>query len=446
MQLRPRISVLSLNYPPESTGIAPYAGGLAAGLSGAGYHTEVYVAHPHYPEWKVREGYGQWARVDNIDGVRVHRKLHYVPRSPRGVRRLLSELTFGARLVFSRWNRPQVVIAVSPSLFATALALLRGHLSRPKPRMIVWVQDIYTLGMTEIGEGSGVVRAITRWVESHTLRAADRIVVIHQRFADFVTRELGVASSQVVTIRNWTHLPESDPIDAAAARAEFGWPNNVALAVHTGSMGAKQDLGNVVNAARIADERGASVHFLLVGNGGEKNELVERARGIARITFVDHLGDEEYRLALAAADVLLVNEKPGVATMAVPSKLTSYFDAGRPVVAATDPAGITASEIAAADAGVIVRAGDPSALLDAVLAVHADAEAAARFGLNGKRYRAAVLDEQVAIEQWGCLIEGTIRAPKPRSDSPNHPICATPSRTENSRGRRPDDWGRPRRS
>lgn len=182
-------------------------------------------------------------------------------------------------------------------------------------------------------------------------------------------------------------------------------------------MGAKQDLRNVVDAARIADERGASVQFVLVGDGGERSKLEERARGIARITFVDHLDDTEYRLALFAADVLLVNEKPGVAAMAVPSKLTSYFDAGRPVVAATDPGGITASEVAAADAGVVVSAGDPTALLDAVLAVRSDADAAARFGLNGRRYRAAVLDERVALEQWVNMIEGAAEIPKPRNDS-----------------------------
>lgn len=412
--MRPRrdIAVLSLNFPPEPTGIAPYVGGLTAGLCKAGYRVDAYVAHPHYPEWKIREGYGQWTRVECVKGVQLRRKLHYVPRSPRGIWRLVSELSFGARLLFVRWNRPQAVISVSPSLFATALAVLRIRLSRLRPTAVVWVQDIYTLGLTEIGEGSRFVQGITRWVEAHTLRAADRVVVIHQRFADFVTQELGVASSRVVVIRNWTHLPESGPTDAVAAKLTLGWPSDVTIAVHTGNMGAKQDLGNVVEAARLADERCAPVHFYLIGNGGERSELEERACGITRITFIDHLGDPEYRLALAAADVLLVNEKPGVAAMAVPSKLTSYFDAGRPVVAATDPAGITASEVAAADAGVIVCAGDPTALLDAVLSVCADAEAAARFGLNGRRYRSAVLDERTAIEHWVNMIEAMAKIPQ----------------------------------
>jgi colanic acid biosynthesis glycosyl transferase WcaI len=405
---RPDVAILGLNYPPEPTGIAPYTGALAAGLQRLGYQVTAHVAHPHYPEWKIYQKYGQWTRSERLEGVAVSRRLHYVPRSPRGVRRLLSELSFGARLAFARWRRPRVVIAVSPSLFSTALAVLRLRLTPRRPPLLVWVQDIYTLGLAETGEGSGLVQRITRWVESHMLRAADRVVVIHQRFADFLTQELGVSAAKVVVVRNWTHLPPSEPVDGTEAKLALGWPGDVTLAVHTGNMGAKQGLENIVDAARVADERGAPVHFLLVGDGGERCALESRARGISRLTFIAPLDDAKYRLALAAADVLIVNEKPGVSAMAVPSKLTSYFDAGRPVIAATDLDGITASEIAASGAGVVVPAGEPGSLLDAVIRVSADAETSARFSSNGRRYRETVLDERAAIEHWVSLVKSVV--------------------------------------
>jgi glycosyltransferase involved in cell wall biosynthesis len=123
------------------------------------------------------------------------------------------------------------------------------------------------------------------------------------------------------------------------------------------------------------------------------------------VTFIDPLDDNGYRLALAAADVLIVNEKQGVSSMAVPSKLTSYFAAGRPVVAATDPTGITASEVTAAAAGIVVPAGDPESLLTAIRHLHNDKDAAARFGFNGQRYRAAVLDQGAAMQRWADIVE-----------------------------------------
>lgn len=405
MSTRPTICIFGLNYPPEPTGIAPYTGALAIELGKKGHRVTAHVAQPHYPEWAIRDGYKQWVRKERVGGVEVRRRLHYVPRSPRGIRRLISELSFGFRLVFARWGNSDVAIAVSPSLFSTALVVMRLRLTPRRPRLIVWVQDIYTLGLAETGEGSQLAQRITRWVEGATVRAADEVVVIHQRFASFVTREFGVDESRVAVVRNWTHLPKTDPVDAIEAREVLQWPKDVTLAVHTGNMGSKQGLENIVNAARLADMQGAPVHFLLVGDGGERASLKERAQGISRITFVDPLDDDKYRLALGAADVLVVNEKPGVSAMAVPSKLTSYFDAGRPVVGATDPGGITATEVEAAEAGVVVQAGDAQALLDAVIDMAADRETMARFGANGRRYRTSVLDQDAAIESWVAVIE-----------------------------------------
>ena len=68
---------------------------------------------------------------------------------------------------------------------------------------------------------------------------------------------------------------------------------------------------------------------------------------------------DDFQVALSAADFLLVNELPGVKDMAVPSKLTSYFNAGVPVVAATDDGSVTAAEIATSGGGVRVDAACP---------------------------------------------------------------------------------------
>ncbi|MBO0679003.1 glycosyltransferase [Mycolicibacterium sp. S2-37] len=405
MSSRHEVSILGLNFPPEPTGIAPYTGALVAGLSQRGFSVTAHVAHPHYPEWRIREGYGQWTRNEHIDGVQVSRHLHYVPRSPRGVRRLLSEISFGVRLVFAKWNSPEIVIAVSPSLFSTAMAVVKARLKYRRPRLIVWIQDVYTLGLSETSEGSGFAAHVVRWVEAHTLRAADHVVVIHQRFAEYAVEQLGVSAVRLTVVRNWTHLPPStEQMDRAAAKKALGWPAGVTVAVHAGNMGVKQGLDNLIEAAKIADETMAPVHFILVGDGGERQKLVELAKGTTRLTFVGTLDDEDYRRALSAADVLLVNEKPGVSAMAVPSKLTSYFDAGRPVVAATDPGGITASEVAESCAGVVVRAGEPRALLAAVIDVGSNLEVAAELGANGRRYRETVLDQSHAVEKFASLV------------------------------------------
>ena len=400
-----RTLVFGLNYPPEPTGISPYTGAFASGLTRRGHEVRVLTAHPHYPDWKITSGYGQWARNEQIDGVAVTRLRHYVPRQPSSLRRALSEVSFGLRQCFARWGRPVAIVAVSPALFSSTLVRLRSLTTHRRTPFVVWVQDLYAIGLTETGQGAGLSARLVAGVERWLLRSASTVVVIHDRFADRVHADFGIPRDRIAVVRNWTHLPPLRPVDVAAVRAAHGWEPDEIVVVHTGNMGVKQGLHHVVDAGRLARERDASTRFVLVGNGSQRDELQRRindAPTTAEIT--PPLDDAGFAAILQAADVLLVNEQPGVAEMAVPSKLTSYFAAGRPVLAATDDSGITAYEVRSADAGIVVAAGDPAALLDGVDRLTRDPEAATQYGQNAKRYRETVLDETFAIDTFDSLL------------------------------------------
>lgn len=403
----PRVTVLGLNYPPEPTGISPYTGAMARGLASRGFATRVLTTHPHYPEWRIAEGYGQWSRKEQIDGVSVHRMKHFVPAKPFGMKRLASEISFGMRLQTASWRNTDVLVVVSPALISSVMAAARASVFHRKLPVVVWVQDLYTLGLAETGQGGGLVGKVMSAVEGWLLRRADRVVVIHDRFASRVHADFGVPTERIEVVRNWTHLAPSPEVDVAATRAHFGWGDETVV-LHAGNMGVKQGLDNVIDAARLAAQRGDNARFVLVGNGAERERLEAAGADIPTLQFRPPLDDAWFAAALGAADVLLVNEKPGVSEMAVPSKLTSYFSAGRPVLAATDIAGITAFEVNAAEAGVVVPTGDPCALLDAALALGDDAERSRTLGENGRRYRRSVLDETSAIDRFATMLERLI--------------------------------------
>lgn len=405
MSQLPRVSVLGLNYPPEVTGISPYTGAFAQGMSEQGAEVHVLATHAHYPEWAFRAGAGQWTHRENHGAVSVTRLRHYLPKNPLGVGRLLSEMSFGARLLFARWNKPQVVVLVSPALFSTAIALIRARWSPRKPAVVVWVQDLYSLGVTETGAARGIVARFITWVESKTLRSATCVVVIHSRFAAYVRDELGVAADRVEVVRNWSHLKPSPAPDSAAVRAQHGWAADDTIVLHAGNMGAKQGLENVIDAARLADAAQLPIRFVLLGNGNQRAALENYAEGIDRLQFLDSLDDAGFNNALGTADILLVNEKPGVSEMAVPSKLTSYFSTGKPVIAATDPTGVTASEIDAASGGIVIQSGEPQTLVNACLELRNNPSRAEALGANGQVYRREVLSEQAALARFATLLQ-----------------------------------------
>ena len=179
--------------------------------------------------------------------------------------------------------------------------------------------------------------------------------------------------------------------------------------LHAGNMGVKQGLENVVEAARLADRTDAPVRFVMLGDGNQRPQLERLAQGVRSIEFVDSLPDGEFQSALGAADILLVNEKPGVGAMSVPSKLTSYFHAVRPVLAASEPDSTTAAELTASGAGWRVDTGDPDALLGAAIKLGADVDEARRMGEQGFAYARNVLSEGAAISAHEAWLQDLVR-------------------------------------
>ncbi|WP_290438798.1 glycosyltransferase [Cellulosimicrobium cellulans] len=399
--------MVGANYSPEPTGNAPYTSGLSRALATRGAHVHVVTTFPHYPEWRVRDGYRGWSRREVVDGVDVLRLRHYVPRTPTPVRRLLAELSFGVRSVAVHWPDADVVLLVSPSLFSASVASVRLALQRRgrrgRPGVVLWTQDLYSLGVAETGTAGGSLARVVEDVERRVARGADGVVAIHERFAEHLRGTLGVPAEAVRVVRNWTHLPPAEVVDRAAVRRELGWDDDETVVLHAGNQGAKQGLENVVDAARLADHRGSRVRFVLLGDGSRRRALEAAAAGTRAIQFLDPLPGDRFSGALGAADVLLVNELAGLAEMSVPSKLTSYFDAGRPVLAATSAGSTTAHEIQVSGGGIRVDAEEPGALLDAVLRLAADPSRRRALGEAGRRYRHAVLSEGAAVdafEEW----------------------------------------------
>lgn len=393
-----RITILGLNYSPEHAGIAPYTAGFARHLAANGTRATAVTGFPHYPQWRRDPEFRGW-RSDTVeDEVRLRRLSHWIPQPPRGVRRLLSELTFGLHQLAVSWNRPQITVFVSPALFSTALCMARSRILS-RSRRVVWVQDLYSQGMNETGEGGGLAVRVAGTIERWTLRSADAVVAIHPAMADRMVESLAVERSKIHVVPNWSHVVVTHT-DRDATRGTLGWRDSDFVVLHAGNMGRKQGLANVVEAARAAQAAASNVKFVLLGDGADRNALEALAADCTHISFVDPLDDSTFTAALQAADALLVNELPGVKEMAVPSKLTSYLAARRPVIASTAPDGIVASIMASAGAGPVVASGSPSALFEAAQSLAADPDAASAAGQAGHRYFEDNLTAAGAFAAW----------------------------------------------
>lgn len=392
-----RVMVLGLNYAPETTGIAPYTTALARHLASQGHDVTAVTGHPHYPEWRLHPNYlAPRAPVDDC-GVRLIRVRHPVPRNPTGPSRIWMECVFAFKCMLRLLRgRPEVVVVVSPAL----LALIPAVLLRPVLRYRVGaiVQDLYGAAMSEAGLSGGVFASVTAWLERRLLRRAHALVAIHDIFKRRL-HSAGIPEHRIEVIANWAHVKMPQDHDRDAVRRALGWGRTEIIALHAGNMGAKQGLEALVDVARLADEQGSAVRVVLLGSGSRRASLEKYGAGVSRLTFLGSMPPGAFESALTAADCLLLHEKQGVLEMSVPSKLTTYFSAERPVIAATHPRSGAASIMRAAKAGVIVPSGEPRTILEAIEALCKDPEVAAAFASNGRSYASRHFSESVSLAQ-----------------------------------------------
>ncbi len=374
-----------MNYGPERSGTAPYTTAWAEDMARR-HDVLVLAGVPHYPEWRVHDGYGAW-RTDTVeDGVRVRRLRHAVPATTSPARRLAHETSFAARVLTQGLRAPDVVVAVSPPLFGAAAAARLAARFRVPFGLVV--QDLYRQGVRELGHRAGRATAALGRLEARVVGSADAVLTNSERFRTTVTTGLGADPDRVSVVGNWSQVPQQPATDRAAVRSALGWGDE-SVVLHAGNMGAKQGLENVVAAARRVDERGLPLRFVLLGDGNQRRALAAAGADVGHLQFLPPADPGRYADLLAAADVLLINELPGVAEMSLPSKLTSYCAAGRPVLAAVGATGATAEALRASGAGFVVAPGAPDALVDAALGIVADPVGAAARGERGRTHAAA---------------------------------------------------------
>jgi glycosyltransferase involved in cell wall biosynthesis len=123
-----------------------------------------------------------------------------------------------------------------------------------------------------------------------------------------------------------------------------------------------------------------------MGDGSQRARLEDLGRSLPNLEFRPLCAADDYPEILAAADILLLCERPGVVDMSLPSKLTSYFSSGVPVASAVSPHGSTARELAAAGAPVPTPPGDAAALVAQVLDLRGNLEARARYAAHAAHY------------------------------------------------------------
>ncbi len=385
-----RVQFLCTNYTPEKNGMAPFATGLCERFAKQGHEVTAIVAFPYYPAWRVWNGYrGRLSQTEHINNVRVRRTWHFVPKRPSGLlQRLTHDLTFTLSVFLSGLFSGgfDVICCVCPPPTVALAAYLLSKIHR-KPYVIILTDLASDAALATGILKDGLAVRMARAIEGFGYRQADRVVCICDGFVEKLTQR-GIAPDRLKLIPLWGDTEKVVPI---AAATKFRQANEITgnqfLIMHTGNMGKKQDLMNVVRAAELSKDR-EDVVWLLVGQGEERGALEEaiRQRHLRNIRLLPLQPEDSLAEMYSAADILLLHQKAAVVESVIPSKLLTYMAAGRPVLAAVSDKSETARYVERAKCGRIIHSEDPMALVETALSLRADGALRKKLGSNGRAY------------------------------------------------------------
>jgi glycosyltransferase involved in cell wall biosynthesis len=231
-------------------------------------------------------------------------------------------------------------------------------------------------------------------------------------FKDHLMRYWSVPAAKISIVENGveTDLFRLDPA-ASEVRKQLKVENRF-LICYIGTMGNAHGLETLIAAAEELKTTLPNAMFLLIGEGAEKERIVQlaAARGITNVQFFGQQPRETIPAYVSAADLCLVMlKKTELFKTVIPTKLLEYMACERPVIVAVD--GQARQIVEEAGAGVFVEPENSQALAKAILDLAETREHRRQMGASGRQYIVNRFSREKTARDYITVLESLRKQP-----------------------------------
>jgi glycosyltransferase involved in cell wall biosynthesis len=297
---------------------------------------------------------------------------------------MLSFMFMLCRFPHSKVDKPDIIIVSSPSLFP----VINGHkwAKKYKAKLFFEVRDIWPLTLKEIGKLSAFnpLILLMRCFEKYAYRKSDRVISVLPN-ADVHFINSGMDPSKFIYIPNGMSLEEMEKTQPLDEKVLNNIPKNKFIVGYIGTLGLVNALDFFIDAAKKLITH-SNIHFLLVGQGGEKEKLIQMAEGLGNVSFIDAIPKLQVQSLLQNIDLCFIGSRtnPLYRFGVSPNKLFDYMYSAKPIIYAIDSVG---SLVQDANCGLSIGSDNSDALANAVLNMYNLSESGRKvLGENGKKF------------------------------------------------------------
>ncbi len=385
-------------YPPEARSVAHLFEDLAEALGTRDHDVCVLTKWPvdlgspssTEPPVVMRKERRGTVRVVRCRGLFGSKRAVWV----RALDQVFVGLAIGLRIL--RLPRFDVILVYSPPILLALASSLAGKVRRVP--CVLNLHDIYPRTAIELG----VLRnrwliALAESVESFIYRQVAAVIVPAPGSRRFLIENKQVESSKVHLVYNWVDTRVVVPGPQANRFSKAHGLVGAFVVSYAGLMGRAQDLGSVVECARLLrDQR--DILFVLVGDGLLAGMWHERARDLSNVLFFPTVDKDEYLDVLRASEVCLMPLTRELTSPAIPGKLQNIMAVGKPVIAVVPTGSDAAQAVEACECGIVVEPGAAEALSEAVMTLRDDVRLRATLGARGREFAERHFDLAIARE------------------------------------------------
>lgn len=319
-----RILFLSDNFPPEVNAPATRTFEHCSEWVKLGAEVTVITCFPNFPRGELYPGYkNRWRKVEYINGIRVIRVWSFITANEGFIRRTLDYVSFGVMaFLHGLFVKTDVMIATSPQFFAAMAGRALGFWKR-KP-WVMEVRDLWPESIKTVGAMSDnfVIRHFEK-EEKWCYQSATHIVPVTDSFKREIIRK-GIPENKISVVTNGANfsLFSPRPKDVELI-AELGLTGKKILG-YIGTLGMAHKLEYILDCAVKLNATNPEIHFLLMGDGAERNMLIEKVSNecISNVSIHDAVPKSEVPRYLSILDAAIINlKKSDLFKTVIPSKI-----------------------------------------------------------------------------------------------------------------------------
>lgn len=328
-----RILFLADNFQPEVNAPATRTYEHCREWIKAGAQVTVITCAPNFPQGKVYAGYRNLPCArETVDGIDVVRVWSYITANEGFIKRSLDYFSFAITAsIAGLFQSADMIVATSPQFFTTFAGFALSKLKR-----VPWVfelRDLWPESIRTVGamKESRILDLLEK-VELALYRDADMVVALTDAFRSRLIAR-GIEPGKIEVVTNGANLDLYQPQKKDAELVKKYGLEGKFIVGYIGTHGMAHSLDFIVSS--LKDVRDPDIHFLFIGDGAMKQEVVKMAQGLQlqNVTFLDPVAKELVPGYVSITDIALVPlKKSDTFRTVIPSKIFEACAMRKPIL------------------------------------------------------------------------------------------------------------------